>query len=110
MSMYLQTTGTHRSDPPTATCHHTVMPYTRATQDTDTTTTVMLLMREDMQHPEILTCQKALKRREIETTNRLEISTQMVSDRQRKNVAKIVKEREVIMNELILKKRVGLVA
>lgn len=75
--MFLLTTGTHRCDPPMAMCRHTATRHTLATLAMPTTTTVTWLMNEDMQHLEILTYRKILKRREIETTNPLEISTQV---------------------------------
>lgn len=75
--MYLLTTGTHRSDPPMAMYRRTGTAHTPATRATGTITTAMWLMTEDMQHPEIPTFRKVQKRREIETTNPLEISTQV---------------------------------
>lgn len=77
MSTYPLTTGTHHCDPLMAMCQHTAIQHTLATLATPTTTMVMWPMKEDIQHLEILTYRKILKRREIETTNPLEISTQV---------------------------------
>lgn len=108
VSMSLLITGIHHYDLQMAMCRRMVTAHTRATLDMAITTMDMWLMKEDTQHPEV-TCRKVLKRREIETINPLGISTQIVSGHRRKNVT-IVKEREVTMNEVIQRKRVGLVA
>lgn len=110
--MYLLKTDIHHSDPQMAMSQYMDMGPTQAMQGMDTTTTVMWWMKEDMQHLEIPIYRKVLKRREIETINPLEISTQIVSDPQRRNVreSKKVNEREVIMNEVNQRKRIGLVA
>lgn len=108
MIMSLLKTDTLPFDPPMAMCHMDTA-HIQVKLDMDTTTIIIWLMTEDIQHPEMPTYKRVLKRREIETTNPLEISIQIVSDR-RRNVAKIVKEKEVIMSGMNLIKKVGLVA
>lgn len=77
VSMFLLTAGTHRSDHPMVMFQRMYIPRTRVTQAMATTTIAMWLMTEDIQHQGIHTCRKVLTRREIETTNPLEISTQV---------------------------------
>lgn len=77
--MSLLTTGTHR-------CGHqmAMFPYTDITQTQASPATATIItavtweMTEDIQLRGILTCRKVLKRREIETSNPLEISMQVM--------------------------------
>lgn len=109
MIMSLLKADTLLFDPLMVMCQAMVTTHTRVSQATDTTTTVTWPMTEDIHHPGMHTCRRVLKRREIETTNPLEISIQIVLDH-RRNVAKTVKGREVIMSDMNLIKRIGLVA
>lgn len=76
MIMSLQKADTLLSDPPMVMCHM-AMAHIQVNQAMDTITTVMWPMTEDIQHPEMPTYRRVLKRREIETTNPLEISIQV---------------------------------
>lgn len=109
MNMSLLKVDTLLFDPPMVMCQLMDSTHTPVSRAMGTTTTVTWPMTEDIQHPGMHTYKRVQRRREIETTNPLEISIQIVSDH-RRNVAKIVKEREVIMSEMNLTKKVGLVA
>lgn len=77
LNTLLQTVSTHLSDPPMAMSHHMATAHMQVTPVTGITTTAMLQKIEDIPHPAMHTCKKVPKRREIETTNPLEISTQV---------------------------------
>lgn len=77
MIMSLLKTDTLLFDPLMVMCPHMVTTHTPVNQAMDTTTTVMWLMTEDIHHPGMFTYRRVLKRREIETTNPLEISIQV---------------------------------
>lgn len=77
MSIFLLTIDTHHLDHLMAMCQGMDTALTWANQAMATTTILTWLKREDTQHQGILTSTKVLKRREIETTNPLEISMQV---------------------------------
>lgn len=77
LNTLLQTVNTHLSDPPMAMFHHMVMAHMEVIPVMDITTIAMSQKTEDTRHPEMHICKKDPKRREIETTNPLEISTQV---------------------------------
>lgn len=85
MTTVLLTTATHHLDPPMAmfrgmgTVGMQVTQATQATRVMVTTTTVTWQKRENMPCQEIPISRKVLKRREIETTNPVEISIQVTS-------------------------------
>lgn len=74
--MVHRTVGTHPSVRPMGMCPMGTA-HTRASPATATISTAMWPMTEDMPHPGIPIYRKVQTRREIETTNPLEISTQV---------------------------------
>lgn len=77
MNMYLLTIGTHHFDHLMAMCPHMAITHIQASPVIVITTTVIWQMIEDMSHLEIPIFRKSPKRREIETTNPLGVSTQV---------------------------------
>lgn len=77
MIMGLQTTATLPCVPQMAMSRHMAMAHIQGSPAMATTTMDIWLMTEDMQHQGIPIFKKVPKRREIETTNHLEISTQV---------------------------------
>lgn len=75
LNMFHRTAGTLHSVPPMVMCPHMDTAPIQVTPVMGITTTAMWQTKEDTQHPEVLIC----KRREIETTNPLEISTQVIN-------------------------------
>lgn len=114
MTTVLLTTATHHLDPPMAMSRAmgmVVMRDTLATLGMVITTTATWLKKENILHihQEIPISRRVPKRREIETTNPLEISIQM-SDPRRRNVSKTVRGRKITMKDVNRRRKVGLVA
>lgn len=109
MNMYLLTIGTHHFDHLMAMCPHMAITHIQASPVIVITTTVIWQMIEDMSHLEIPIFRKSPKRREIETTNPLGVSTQIAFVHQ-KSALKIVREKEVIMSEMNQRKKFELAA